>query len=317
MPKLDTLLTTEEVARRLSVHQNTVLRLIQRGELPAARVGKSYRVKEGAVVAMLGGAAPAQTGARVITIANQKGGVAKTTTAVNLSTELGAAGKKVLLIDLDPQSGCAVCLGIDTSSLNRTFYNALVDERFDPLKAIITTDFGFDLAPSNIDLSGAEVELRQLLMHELVLRQRLEPILDRYDYIIIDTPPYLGVLTNIALVAADYALIPVACDLMSMRGLRLLLPQIRTIQATPGTDLEILGVVATKYDARTLNGRDAYDWLKKYCAQEKLRLFDQAVKYLAAVSEAPQFKKPVVQLHPNNEGAKAYRHLAQEVLHGT
>src|SRR3954465_511457 len=220
---MDKFLTTDEVAKRLNIHQNTVIRYIHSGRLPAVKVGKAYRIKESVVDTLLGDVEMSDDRARVISVSTQKGGVAKTTTAVNIASCIGSIGKRVLLVDLDPQGGCAVCLGIDTSSLQRTIYDVLVNPAGDITRVIMKTVFGFDLAPSNIDLAGAEVELRQALAQESVLKRRLEPVLGSYDYIIIDTPPSLGVLTVNALTASRYVLIPVATEYMALRGLRMLL----------------------------------------------------------------------------------------------
>src|SRR3954454_5031643 len=216
---MDKFLTTEEVAERLHLHQNTVIRYIRDGKLPAVKVGKSYRIRDTSLAVLTGEKDPEDAAARIISVSNQKGGVAKTTTAVNLAACLGANSKRVLLIDLDPQGGCAVCLGMDTSSLNKTIYDVLVGPSVELGKVIMKTSFGFDLAPSNIDLAGAEVELKQALAQESVLKRRLEPVVGTYDYIIIDTPPSLGVLTVNALTASRYVLIPVATEYMALRGL--------------------------------------------------------------------------------------------------
>src|SRR5215218_3529631 len=178
---MDNLLTTDQVAKRLNLHQNTVIRYIRSGRLPAVKVGKAYRIKESVVDSLLGEAESTDDRAQVVSVSNQKGGVAKTTTAVNLASCIGTQGKRVLLVDLDPQGGCSVCLGIDTSSLQRTIYDVLVSPSLDIGKVIMRTVFGFELAPSNIDLAGAEVELRQALAQESVLKRRLKFVKDNYD----------------------------------------------------------------------------------------------------------------------------------------
>src|SRR3712207_1250670 len=147
---MDNLLTTDQVAKRLNLHQNTVIRYIRSGRLPAVKVGKSYRIKESVVDSLVGETEAVDGRARVISVSNQKGGVAKTTTAVNLASCIGASGQRVLLIDLDPQGGCSVSLGIDTSSLQRTIYDVLVNQSIDIRKVLMKTVFGFDLAPSHI-----------------------------------------------------------------------------------------------------------------------------------------------------------------------
>src|SRR5215208_5808308 len=143
---MDKFLTTDQVAKRLNLHQNTVIRYIHDGRLSAVKVGKVYRIKESVVASLVGEAELPDTKARVVAVANQKGGVAKTTTAVNIAAALAGEGKRVLLIDLDPQGGCAVCLGIDTSSLQRTIYDVLVNQSLDISKVVMKTVFGFDLA---------------------------------------------------------------------------------------------------------------------------------------------------------------------------
>jgi chromosome partitioning protein len=313
---MDNLLTTDQVAKRLNLHQNTVIRYIRSGRLPAVKVGKSYRIKESVVDAMVGETEPTDDRARVISVSNQKGGVAKTTTAVNLATCIGATGQRVLLVDLDPQGGCSVSLGIDTSSLQRTIYDVLVNQALDIAKVVMKTVFGFDLAPSNIDLAGAEVELRQALAQESVLKRRLEPVLDAYDYIIIDTPPSLGVLTVNALTASRYVLIPVATEYMALRGLKMLLDTIDSVRSVTNPSLRILGLLATKYDARTINSREVYDYLAKFSETEGIKLFNPVIRQSVRFLEAPGHATPIVQLHPELDGAKAYQQVAEEIRHG-
>ncbi len=313
---MDNLLTTEQVAQRLNLHQNTVIRYIRQGQLQASRVGNAYRIRESAVATLLGekGILPT-SGARVIAVANQKGGVAKTTTSVNLATCLAEVGNRVLLVDLDPQGGCAVCFGIDTYSIPRTVYDVLRDRVSDYSKAVMKLTEGLDFLPANIDLSGAELELNRVMSRESVLRRRLEPALEVYDYIIIDTPPSLGILTLNALTAAHGVLIPVSCDLMALRGLRMLLDTVADIQSLTNPRLRVLGVLATKHDHRTINSREVFEYISKFCEREGLKLFNQAIKSSVRITEAPNSGKAVVDLHPDLEGSLAYRQLAQEIIH--
>jgi chromosome partitioning protein len=222
----------------------------------------------------------------------------------------------VLLVDLDPQGGCAVCIGLDTSTLQRTIYDVLVSSTVELTKVITKTAFGFDLAPSNIDLAGAEVELKQALAQESVLKRRLQPVLSSYDYIIIDTPPSLGILTVNALTAAKNVLIPVSCEYMALRGLKMLLDTIDNVQAVTNPTLLILGVLATKYDARTLNSQEVYDYLIAFCEKQDIKLFNQVIKQSVRFMEAPNHGKPLVQLHPTLDGAQAYQQVAQEIVYG-
>src|SRR5215216_1848351 len=290
---MDKFLTTDQVAKRLNLHQNTVIRYIHSGKLPAVKVGKSYRIKESVVDALVGEAELEPGRAIVISVSNQKGGVAKTTTAVNLAACIGATGKRVLLIDLDPQGGCSVSLGIDTSSLQRTIYNVLVNQSLELSKVVMKTVFGFDLAPSNIDLAGAEVELKQALAQESVLKRRLEPVLEAYDYVFIDTPPSLGVLTVNALTASRYLLIPVAAEYMALRGLKMLLDTIDSVKAVTNPSLRILGILVTRYDARTLNSREVYEYLSQFSDKQGIKLFNSVIRQSVRFLEAPGHATPI------------------------
>ena len=232
-PAGDNWLTIKDITGRLKLHPNTVARYIQEGKLRGVKVGKGYRVRESDLLAFIGEQKD-DGGARVLVVANQKGGVAKTTTAVNLATALGTQfGKRVLLVDLDPQAGCALCIGMDTTSLRKSIHNVLVEPATELASVIAKTGFGFDLAPSNIDLAAAELQLKEMMAREFVLQRKLAPVLSRYDYVIIDTPPTLGMLTINALSAARFVLIPMACQYMALRGLDTLLGTIE--QVTTGS----------------------------------------------------------------------------------
>ena len=253
---------------------------------------------------------------KVYAVANQKGGVAKTTTTVNLAALLGTRlGKRVLVIDLDPQAGCALCIGMDTANLRKSVYNVLVEPDLELGKIVAKTAYGFDLAPSNIDLAAAELQLKEFMAREFVLQRKLQPLLPRYDYVLIDTPPTLGMLTLNALTAARYVLIPIACEYMALRGLDTLLATINQVRNDLNPRLSVLGILPTKYDSRTLHSREIVDYLTQLCERQKLPLFNTLIKSSVRFLEAPNERKPLALLHPDLDGAKGYLEIAQEVAH--
>ena len=309
----DNWLTIKDITTQLKLHPNTVARYIQENKLKGVKVGKGYRVRESDLAEFIGEQKD-DGKAKVLVIANQKGGVAKTTTAVNLASALGTQlGKRVLLLDLDPQAGCALCIGMDTTSLRKSIYNVLV-EPLTPITAVISkTSYGYHFAPSNIDLAAAELQLKEMMAREFILQRKLQPILPNYDFIIIDTPPTLGLLTINALSAAHFVLIPMACQYMALRGLDTLLSTINQVQTDLNPQLALLGILATNYDARTLHSSEVFDYLNQLCERQKLPLFNTYIKSSVRFHEAPNEHKPLVLLHPELDGAKAYIEVAQEV----
>jgi chromosome partitioning protein len=309
----DNWLTVKDITTRLKLHPNTVARYIQEGRLKGVKVGKSYRVRERDLADFIGEQQD-EGKARVLVVANQKGGVAKTTTAVNLAALLGIElRKRVLLIDLDPQAGCALCIGMDTTDLRKSIYNVLVEPTTNLAGVVSKPGFGFDFAPSNIDLAAAELQLKEMMAREFILQRKLQPVLEQYDYIIIDTPPTLGMLTINALSAARYVLIPMACQYMALRGLDTLLGTINQVRNDLNPSLQLLGILATNYDSRTLHSREVFDYLSQLCERQQLPLFNTYIKSSVRFHEAPNERRPLVLLHPDLDGAKAYLQVAQEV----
>src|SRR5689334_18530875 len=272
----NTYLTTEEVAKLLNIHINTVARWIKSGKLPSTKIGREYRIPREAIENRMNKVA---SGTRVIAVANQKGGAAKTTTTLNLAAGLALRGKRVLVVDFDPQGGSGVSIGIATDALNNTVYNALIDNEVGFPDIIMKTKFGFDLAPSNIDLAGAEIELKQLLASEQVLKRKLEEIIDDYEYIILDCPPSLGMLTINALTAAKEVFIPMVMELLALRGLDMLSKTIGKIRAITNPELQYLGMLPTKYDKTTLNSKEIYTALQTSAQNAGIKLFNTYIPH--------------------------------------
>lgn len=243
-----------------------------------------------------------------IAVLNQKGGVGKTTTVVNLGSYLARAGKRVLIVDLDPQGNATSGLGIDKNGLNETMYDVLFDHGAAP-SIIRETDFeNLYILPANANLAGAEVQLVSTLQRELQLRQALEQL--DYDFILIDCPPSLGLLTINALSAADYVLIPVQTEYYALEGLSQLIGVIERVQGAINPDLTILGVVLTMFDSRNSLSEQVKSELSKHFGN---KLFTTIIPRNVRLAEAPSYGKPIAEHDKWSKGARAYKSLAKEV----
>ena len=248
--------------------------------------------------------------ARIISVANQKGGVGKTTTTVNTASAIAARGKKVLIVDIDPQGNSTIGLGIDKESEDENVYHLLVSEA--PAKNVIkkTSFENLDIMPSNIDLTGAEVELVNEEERELRLKKGLGPIRKDYDYIFIDSPPSLGLLTLNSLVASDSVMIPMQCEFYALDGLGQLLSTISLVKESFNPDLTIEGVVITMFDGRNSLSLQVLQEIKK---KFKDRVYDTVIPRNIRLSEAPSFGQPIDIYDRNSKGAAAYDRLAAEI----
>ena len=250
---------------------------------------------------------------RVYAVANQKGGVGKTTTAVNLGAYLAEAGKRVLLVDADPQSNATSSLGIDKHALTRSLYDVLIRPELASSLITLTRCVGLDILPSAPAMAGAQVEMVEMAEREMRLRSAVEPLRERYDFVFIDTPPSLGLLTVNALVAADGVIIPVQCEYLPLEGLTQLLHTIQLVRQTLNPDLVIRGLVLTMYDSRTNLARQVVTEVRQHFAGLAL---DSIIPRNVRLSEAPSYGEPITSYAPKSSGGLAYAALCQEFLMG-
>ena len=247
---------------------------------------------------------------KVIAIANQKGGVGKTTTAVNLSASVAAQGKRVLILDLDPQGNTTSGYGISKRTVQAGTYQILIGENTAE-EALCHTDYQVDVIPSNIQLSGAAIELVEMDKRESRLRQALAPIADRYDYIFIDCPPALDLLTLNGLCAADTVLVPIQCEFFALEGLSELMSTVRTVKKMYNKYIELEGVLLTMYDGRLNLTLQVVQEVKKFFGD---KVYATTIPRNVRLAEAPSYGMPVNYYDPASKGTAAYAELAKELL---
>ncbi|HEV7166980.1 MAG TPA: AAA family ATPase [Micrococcaceae bacterium] len=250
--------------------------------------------------------------ARVIAMVNQKGGVGKTTSTINLGAALAETGRRVLLVDFDPQGALSAGLGTNPHELETTVYNVLMDRKVDIRDAIRHTDFeNIDLLPANIDLSAAEVQLVNEVAREQVLDRALKKVEDDYDVVLIDCQPSLGLLTVNALTAAHGVIIPLICEFFALRAVALLVETIEKVQDRLNPRLQVDGVLATMYDARTLHSREVISRLVEAFGDT---VFETVIKRTIKFADATVAAEPITTYAGNHQGADAYRRLAKELV---
>jgi len=249
--------------------------------------------------------------AKVLAVVNQKGGVGKSTTAVNLSAALGEAGKKILLVDMDPQGNATSGFGLSKTDRELCIYDALLGEAGFADMIVSHADFPIDVVPATIQLAGAEVELVTAMSRETRLKGLIDPLRDEYDYVIIDCAPSLGLLTINALTAADGVLIPIQCEFYSLEGLSKLLDSVRLVKTHLNPGLEVFGVVMTMHDGRTKLAQQVVDEVREFFGDGA---FETLVPRSVRISEAPSFGQSIIEYDSRGKGAAAYRNLAKEVM---
>jgi chromosome partitioning protein len=250
--------------------------------------------------------------AKILALCNQKGGVGKTTSTINLGAALTEFGRRVLIVDFDPQGALSVGLGIPAHQLERTIYNVIIERSATAADAIIRTGVdNMHLLPSNIDLSAAEVQLVAEVGREHTLVRALRPLVDHYDYILIDCQPSLGLLTVNALAAADGVLIPLECEFFSLRGVALLIDTIEKVRERLNPKLEITGILPTMFDPRTLHSREV---IARVVERFEDIVFDTVINRTVRFPETTVAGAPITVWAPRSAGAKAYRQLAREVI---